>query len=215
MTNISSKVALSGGSGGVAGSVVTPISLTTTTGSQTVTADNTTDTFTKVAHGLVNNDRVAFYATTLPTGILATTFATFNPYFVVNAAANTFQVSTTEGGVPLNFTTDGVAVYVAKLELIWSYDVPLQQMVVADWAMQTKTNTLSRRGYFLQDTCFPRSATPMPVQPLTAQTVNRVGDSATLFDVLRGINGGTAQIFVHGENGVTYNWVGYVNYRVI
>lgn len=50
------------------------------------------------AHGLSNGDVVYFDSTgTLPTGITANA-----PYFVVNAATNTFQISTTKGGASVN-----------------------------------------------------------------------------------------------------------------
>jgi hypothetical protein len=52
---------------------------------------------TSTGHGLVNGKRVIFQTTaTLPTGITANTV-----YFVVNAAADTFQISATSGGAPL------------------------------------------------------------------------------------------------------------------
>lgn len=69
------------------------------------TADSSTDTFTATAHGMSNNDRVRIGGTTVPTGITATT-----DYHVVNSAANTFQISATQGGAAVNFTSNGTAV---------------------------------------------------------------------------------------------------------
>jgi hypothetical protein len=52
---------------------------------------------TSTGHGLINGERVIFQTTgTLPTGITANTV-----YFVVNAAADTFQISATSGGAAL------------------------------------------------------------------------------------------------------------------
>ena len=52
---------------------------------------------TSTSHGLVNGKRVIFQTTgALPTGITANTV-----YFVVNAAANTFQISATSGGAAI------------------------------------------------------------------------------------------------------------------
>ena len=52
---------------------------------------------TSTGHGLVNGKRVIFQTTgALPTGITANTV-----YFVVNAAADTFQISATSGGAAL------------------------------------------------------------------------------------------------------------------
>lgn len=72
---------------------------------QAVTADNTTDKITLTAHGLANGDRVRFAATTMPTGLTAGVW-----YYVVGTAANDFQVSATEGGSAVNFTTNGTSV---------------------------------------------------------------------------------------------------------
>jgi len=109
----------------------TPVSLTGTTaaGSTTITMANTTGlsagmqvtgtntilttgravTFTDVgdlvnltAHGLSNGDEVAFSVITTTTGIVINTI-----YFVVNAAADTFQVASTLGGAALPLTTNG------------------------------------------------------------------------------------------------------------
>ena len=52
---------------------------------------------TSTSHGLANGRRVIFQTTgALPTGITANTV-----YFVVNAAANTFQISATSGGAAI------------------------------------------------------------------------------------------------------------------
>lgn len=56
--------------------------------------------FTKTAHGLAANDKVVFSTTgALPTGLTAGT-----TYFVISAglAADTFEVSATEGGAAVN-----------------------------------------------------------------------------------------------------------------
>ena len=71
--------------------------------SVTFTANNPTITLT--SHTLNNGDVVVFGGTTVPTGLTAGT-----PYFVVNAAANTFQVSATSGGGAITPTTAGSAV---------------------------------------------------------------------------------------------------------
>jgi len=70
----------------------------------TVTADSGTDTFTRTSHGLANDTRVFFTNSggALPGGLTLT-----QPYWVVNTAANTFQISTTSGGAALNITSNG------------------------------------------------------------------------------------------------------------
>lgn len=67
----------------------------------------TNDTLTAPGHGLAVNDRVAFFAVpggSLPTGITAGTV-----YFVKTAPdADTFTISTTQGGATLDVTASGV-----------------------------------------------------------------------------------------------------------
>jgi surface protein len=60
------------------------------------------DTVTEVGHGLSNGDEVSFATIVTTTGIVANTI-----YFVVNAAADTFQVAATSGGAALPLTTNG------------------------------------------------------------------------------------------------------------
>jgi len=67
-----------------------------------VTFQDTGDTVTKTAHGLMNGDVVTFSVITTTTGIVINT-----DYFVVSSAANTFQVSALEGGSAIALTTNG------------------------------------------------------------------------------------------------------------
>ncbi len=55
--------------------------------------DVTGNIIERVAHGLIDDDRVTFYNGTPPTGLTEGTL-----YWVVTAAADTFQVSATQGG---------------------------------------------------------------------------------------------------------------------
>jgi hypothetical protein len=66
------------------------------------TFQDTGDTVTKAAHGLVNGTRVWFSSITSTTGI-----TTWTEYFVVGAATDTFQVASSAGGAALALTTDG------------------------------------------------------------------------------------------------------------
>lgn len=66
-----------------------------------------TDTITITAHGFVNNQPVKFSSTgTLPSPLNSTDF-----FYIVGATANTFQLSTTEGGAVLNITTTGTGIH--------------------------------------------------------------------------------------------------------
>ena len=56
----------------------------------------------RTAHGLTNGMKISFSSITSTTGIAINT-----PYFVVNAAADNFQVSLTLGGAAIALTTNG------------------------------------------------------------------------------------------------------------
>ena len=67
-----------------------------------VTTQDTGDTVTRVAHGIPDGTRISFATIVTTTGIVVNT-----PYYVVNGAADTFQVSDTLGGSAKALTTDG------------------------------------------------------------------------------------------------------------
>jgi surface protein len=67
-----------------------------------VTFTDTGDLVTRTAHGYTNGMQVQFFNITTTTGIVNAQF-----YFVINATANTFQVSATSGGAALALTNDG------------------------------------------------------------------------------------------------------------
>jgi len=63
------------------------------------------DTLFSVAHGMADGDRVMLlnvFAETLPTGLAEGTI-----YFVVSSASNSFKVSLTSGGAPVDITALG------------------------------------------------------------------------------------------------------------
>ena len=68
------------------------------------TAEADDDTITSASHPFENGDRINVFTFTgtLPTGLTAG-----NLYWVVGSTANTFQLSTTKGGTPVNITADG------------------------------------------------------------------------------------------------------------
>jgi hypothetical protein len=72
---------------------------------QLATCLASTDILTAYAHGFANSDRVAIeteVAGDLPTGLTAGTL-----YYVVGSTTDTFQLSATDGGAAVNFTTNG------------------------------------------------------------------------------------------------------------
>lgn len=74
--------------------------LTSGTGTSVV-AEADDETFTDVAHGLVNGDTIILKGTA-PTGLAIDTV-----YYVVNKTNDTFQLAATSGGTALTFSTDG------------------------------------------------------------------------------------------------------------
>lgn len=73
--------------------------------SSAVTFQDAGDTVTLNAHGLSNGAVVRFSSIASTTGISANT-----SYYVVGAAANTFQLAASPGGSALALTTDGTGV---------------------------------------------------------------------------------------------------------
>lgn len=82
---------------------------------------NTGDIFHARAHGFSNDQKVVFETIegyTLPTGLTEGT-----EYFVISAATDNFQVSTTQGGGALAITADGQAtVYLSQQKTVNTND---------------------------------------------------------------------------------------------
>jgi hypothetical protein len=77
-----------------------------------VTLNFTTDILTVgFNHGMVNNDRIFLKAYTAgDSGTLPPELDETTEYFVINATATTFQLSLTQGGSAINFTTNGTGI---------------------------------------------------------------------------------------------------------
>jgi len=97
----STTITMASTTGLSAGMQVTGTNTSLTTG-RAVTFTDAGDLVNLTAHGLSNGDEVAFSTITTTTGIVINTI-----YFVVNAAADTFQVASTLGGAALPLTTNG------------------------------------------------------------------------------------------------------------
>lgn len=187
-----------------------PISTTTSAGSRACTCDNTTDTITSATHGFSNGDRVAFFATTMPSGMPAGYM-----FYVINKTDDTFQISTTSGGGAYDFTSNGVAVYVANVVTLWSIVVPVQSVLAVDWNIEHKTGTTTnRRGNFTgANNVWIRTAGNVTA-PTISQTKWR---SDADFDIVTGIDIGTQTAIVgaYGVNGLTNNWFGNISYKML
>ncbi|WP_310381849.1 BspA family leucine-rich repeat surface protein [Flavobacterium sp.] len=88
-----------------------------------VTMQDSGDTVTLNAHGLANGTKIAFVTIVSTTGIAVRT-----TYFVINATANTFQLSLTLGGSVVALTTDGTgtilyASYIQSINTNVSYTI--------------------------------------------------------------------------------------------
>ena len=77
-----------------------------------VALNSGTDYFNLADHGFSNGDTVVFSAGVTPGGMTLS-----NTYYIINANASSFQVSTTNGGTRVNFTSNGSNVTVARDEI--------------------------------------------------------------------------------------------------
>lgn len=79
---------------------------------ETVTADNSTNTFTAASHGFSDDMLVQFSTDdTLPAGLVVG-----EEYYIINKTTSTFQVSTTLGGEALAITDDGTGTHTATVK---------------------------------------------------------------------------------------------------
>ena len=93
----------------------------------TVSSDVTNNTLGLVAHGLPNGTPVAFAALGTTTGV-----SVYTIYFVVNTAADTFQVALAAGGAAIDLTgTNSAAVNVRYANYITN--------IVANTSITTST----------------------------------------------------------------------------
>jgi len=102
--------------------------------------DATTDTFTANAHGLANDTRVWISAGTLPTGFSAST-----NYYVIGTAANTFQLSATQGGTAVNASSAGAGILVT---VQYDYAVELGTGVIKFYSGASFTDGDSLRANY-------------------------------------------------------------------
>jgi surface protein len=168
LTNLVSRVSTSAtitltGNYGL-GTIVSK-SVTTTSGSKTITAADTSnlvagmqvtgtgsplstpvavtfqdagDTVTLVAHGLENGDEVSFATIVSTTGLVLNTI-----YYIVNKTTDTFQLASTVGGLPLPLTTNGSGTMRHRTEIVSI--VPNTSITMSRPMRASGTNTLAFR----------------------------------------------------------------------
>ena len=157
----------------------------------TVTPNPTTDRFTKVAHGIPEGGRVqirswdgtVFNDVNIPAGVLAGGF-----YYAVNVTADDFQISLTDGGSPVNFTSSGSGTIIASydrfltedgeritIDMVMPYvSEPSQARRLARIALLQSRNEVSAKVFCKMGTLY--------AQPFDL----KIGDSVRWIDALKG-----------------------------
>jgi len=134
----------------VVGDQITGTNLPITT-PKAVTFQDTGDTVTLVAHGLSNGDTVGFSVITTTTGIVINT-----RYYVVAAAADTFQLSLTLGGGAIALTTNGTGSMrwsISVVSIVPNTSVTVNRALPTTLGAQTlsyralKTNIAALKGW--------------------------------------------------------------------
>jgi len=152
-----------------------------------VTGAASTDTFTLNGHGLTDGTLVFLSDLMGGNGLVEG-----RPYFVVNSAANTFQLSHYPGGDPVNFTTDVSDVTVTPSEELAGGNYSREEInydSAADGVIDDTDNgiditvpsgaTVNRAGYFDASTSGNLLAVTKqtPEGPYGAEGIYRVTDS--------------------------------------
>jgi surface protein len=106
-----------------------------------VTFTASTDTVGRTAHGFIDGQIVSFASIATTTGITADT-----PYFVVNAAADTFQLAATSGGSAIALTNDGTGTLLPYKQAIVTVTPQAGQNLTAI-NLNVRFSTLPARAY--------------------------------------------------------------------
>lgn len=164
------------------------------------TFQDTGDTVTISSHGFENGDVVAFPSITTTTGITANT-----RYYVVGAATNTFQVSTTSGGSAAALTTDGTGTctHLVRREVDFANQIELtpdSTEITWEGSAQSKTVTILSG---LSGTFSPDSVTITAIEALFGKTAAASGlpygaTRGTAFGDTTDNKGITAELYFEG-----------------
>jgi surface protein len=106
-----------------------------------VTFTASTDTVGRTAHGFSDGQIVSFASIATTTGITADT-----PYFVVNAAADTFQLAATSGGSAIALTNDGTGTLLPYKQAIVTVTPQAGENLTA-LNLNVRFSTLPARAY--------------------------------------------------------------------
>ncbi|MEE4381056.1 MAG: hypothetical protein V2J02_03590, partial [Pseudomonadales bacterium] len=117
--------------------------------------DAGTDTITLNGHGLQDDARVVFFGADLPAPLVEGT-----TYFVINATANTFQVSATQGGAAIDLTDAGSGTQEVRLVVdvpvvidpnvqVFSTDPFVPALTVGNWPAGVNITLTVRTGAYV------------------------------------------------------------------
>jgi hypothetical protein len=128
---------------------------------QTVTVNATTNVFTAAGHGYQDLDPITFGTSgAIPAGLTVGTL-----YFVRDATENTFKVSATPNGTPVDVTTTGTGTHTARLK-----DGTVDGILVEVWATAGSKQRLSQNQYTAAETSLDLvTLSGFPATPTTGQ----------------------------------------------
>lgn len=120
---------------------------------KSITGTASTDIFACPAHGFSDGQKVYLYTLTGGSGLVASSLTALGTlYYIINATADAFQLSTSAGGSAVNFTTDLTAgkILAAEFALGAAHpDLPnmfLSDVSIVDDSTDWKTADLTYRG---------------------------------------------------------------------
>lgn len=121
---------------------------------KSITGTASTDIFACPAHGFSDGQKVYLYSLTGGTGLSASSLTALGTlYYIINATADAFQLSTSAGGSAVNFTTDLTAGKILAAEFALGAAHPdfpnlfLFDVSIVDDSTDWKTADLTYRGF--------------------------------------------------------------------
>lgn len=121
---------------------------------KSITGTASTDIIACAAHGFSDGQQVYLYTLTGGSGLVASSLTDLGTlYYIINATADAFQLSTTAGGSAVNFTTDLTAGKILAAEFALGAAHPefpnlfLFDVSIVDDSTDWKTADLTYRGF--------------------------------------------------------------------
>jgi hypothetical protein len=166
------------------------------------TANATTNTFTAVAHGLANGDKVQL---TNSGGALPTGLSLLTSYYVISVTADTFQLAATPDGAAIDISDAGTGTH--------SFNIKGKAIWIGDWkyvgismsASNTPSMVVKAQGSINDDNDCPDFA--------SAQSPTNRWDNIMMFD-LQQETGAGGESGIAGDTGVTISGADVTQYRL-